>query len=127
MRWTKGGGGRTFSSRNHALYRLADPGVYRSASGHLFPIISSIRPKEISVQIATDGLSQPVFLGIYLLGVLVVAIHVRHVTPSLERLSRRLGPTIAEYMPFIQKWSLVFAVIVALGFGSLLFVILAMQ
>ncbi|MCX5891460.1 MAG: succinate dehydrogenase, partial [Deltaproteobacteria bacterium] len=74
-------------------------------------------------QIAVAVFANKVFLAAYLLGVLVVAFHVRH---GLWSAFQTVGANHPKYMPFIQKLSLVFAVIVALGFGALPLVILSM-
>ena len=119
----KGAGGRTFSSQTMpytGLLILGFIGVHLATFSHHFVD----QTKRNIFQIATDVLSQPVFLGIYLLGVLVVAIHVRH---GLWSAFQTVGANHPKYMPFIQKLSLVFAVIVALGFGSLPFIILSMK
>jgi succinate dehydrogenase / fumarate reductase cytochrome b subunit len=74
-------------------------------------------------QIAAAVFSNPIYLAIYVIGVLLVAFHVRH---GLWSAFQTVGANHPKYMPFIQKLSIVFAVIVAIGFGSLPFVILAM-
>jgi succinate dehydrogenase / fumarate reductase cytochrome b subunit len=74
-------------------------------------------------QIAATVFSNPIFLAIYVIGVIIVALHVRH---GLWSAFQTVGANHPKYMPFIQKFSLVFAVIVAIGFGSLPFVVLAM-
>jgi succinate dehydrogenase / fumarate reductase, cytochrome b subunit len=53
-----------------------------------------------------------------------VAFHVRH---GLWSAFQTVGANHPKYMPFIQKLSVVFAVIVGLGFGSLPLVILVMS
>jgi succinate dehydrogenase / fumarate reductase cytochrome b subunit len=63
-------------------------------------------------------------LIIYIVGVLVVAFHVQH---GLWSAFQTLGANHPKYMPFIEKASTVFAIIVAIGFGSLPFAILAMK
>jgi succinate dehydrogenase / fumarate reductase, cytochrome b subunit len=118
-----GGNGRTFSSRTMpytGLLILGFLGVHLATFSHHIVDQTS---RNIW-QIAADVLSQPVFLGIYLLGVLVVAFHVRH---GLWSAFQTVGANHPKYMPCIQKFSIVFAVIVALGFGSLPLVILALR
>jgi succinate dehydrogenase / fumarate reductase cytochrome b subunit len=118
-----GGGGRTFSSQTMpytGLLILGFLGVHLATFSHHI-VDQSTRN---IFQIAVAVLSQPVFLVIYLLGVLVVAFHVRH---GLWSAFQTVGANHPKYMPFIQKLSLVFAVIVALGFGSLPLVILSMK
>jgi succinate dehydrogenase cytochrome b subunit len=118
-----GGGGRTFSSQTMpytGLLILGFLGVHLATFSHHI-VDQSTRN---IFQIAVAVLSQPVFLGIYLLGVLVVAFHVRH---GLWSAFQTVGASHPKYMPFIQKFSIVFAVIVAIGFGSLPLVILSMR
>jgi succinate dehydrogenase / fumarate reductase cytochrome b subunit len=74
-------------------------------------------------QIAVAVFANPIFLAIYVLGVIIVAFHVRH---GLWSAFQTVGANHPKYMPFIQKLSIVFAVIVAVGFGSLPFAVLAM-
>jgi succinate dehydrogenase / fumarate reductase cytochrome b subunit len=54
----------------------------------------------------------------------VVALHVRH---GLWSAFQTVGANHPKYMPFIQKLSFVFALIVGIGFASLPMVILVMR
>ena len=119
----KSGGGRTFSSQTMpytGLVILAFIGVHLATFSHH---IVDQTTRNI-FQIAVDVFSQPVYLVIYVLGMVIVAFHVRH---GLWSAFQTVGANHPKYMPFIQKLSIVFAVIVALGFGSLPLVILAMK
>jgi len=119
----KSGGGRTFSSQTMpytGLLILGFIGVHLATFSHH---IVDQTTRNI-FQIAVAVFSQKIFLAAYLLGVLVVAFHVRH---GLWSAFQTVGANHPKYMPFIQKFSIVFAVIVALGFGSLPLVILAMH
>ncbi len=119
----KSGGGRTFSSQTMpytGLLILGFIGVHMATFSHH---IVDQTTRNI-FQIAVAVLSHKVYLAIYLIGVLVVAFHVRH---GLWSAFQTVGANHSKYMPFIQKLSLVFAVIVAIGFGSLPFVILSMR
>jgi succinate dehydrogenase / fumarate reductase cytochrome b subunit len=75
-------------------------------------------------QIAVAVFSQKIYLAIYLVAMVIVAFHVRH---GLWSAFQTVGANHPKYMPFIQKLSIVFAVIVGIGFGSLPLVILAMR
>jgi succinate dehydrogenase / fumarate reductase cytochrome b subunit len=75
-------------------------------------------------QIAADVFSRPICLAIYLASMLVLASHVRH---GLWSAVQTVGANHPKYTPCIEKLSIVFAVIVALGFGSLPLVILALK
>jgi succinate dehydrogenase / fumarate reductase cytochrome b subunit len=68
--------------------------------------------------------SQKIYLAIYLIAMVIVALHVRH---GLWSAFQTVGANHPKYMPFIQKLSIVFAVIVGIGFGSLPLVILSMK
>ena len=118
----KGGGGRTISSQTMpytGLLILAFLGVHLATFSH--HIVDQSRRNIF--QIAAAVFSNPVFLAIYVIGVIIVAFHVRH---GLWSAFQTVGANHPKYMPFIQKFSIVFAVIVAIGFGSLPFVVLAM-
>jgi len=119
----KSGGGRTFSSQTMpytGVLILGFIGVHLATFSHHF-VDQTTRN---IFQIAVSVLSRKVYLAIYLLGVIVVAFHVRH---GLWSAFQTVGANHPKYMPFIQKLSIVFAVIVALGFGSLPLVILSMR
>ncbi len=118
----KSGGGETWSSRTMpytGLMILGFLGVHLATFSHHVVDQTS---RNI-FQIADAVFKNPVYLGIYVIGVIVVAFHVRH---GLWSAFQTVGANHPKYMPFIQKLSIVFAVIVAMGFGSLPFVILAM-
>jgi succinate dehydrogenase / fumarate reductase cytochrome b subunit len=118
-----GGGGRTFSSRTMpytGLLILGFIGVHLATFSHHLVDQTTRNIWQIAIAV----FSQKVFLAIYLLGVLVVAFHVRH---GLWSAFQTLGANHPKYLPFIQKLSIAFAVIVAIGFGSLPLVILAMR
>ena len=118
----KGGGGRTLSSQTMpytGLLILGFIGVHLATFSHH---IVDQTTRNI-FQIAAAVFSNPIYLAIYIIGVLLVAFHVRH---GLWSAFQTVGANHPKYMPFIQKLSIVFAVIVAIGFGSLPFVILAM-
>jgi succinate dehydrogenase / fumarate reductase cytochrome b subunit len=119
----KSGGGRTFSSQvmpYTGLLILGFIGVHLATFSHH---IVDQTTRNI-FQIAIDVFSNKGFLAIYLVSMLVVGFHVRH---GLWSALQTLGANHPKYMPFIQKLSIVFAVIVALGFGSLPLVILALK
>ena len=117
----KGGGGRTLSSQTMpytGLLILGFIGVHLATFSHH---IVDQTTRNI-FQIAAAVFSNPIYLAIYVIGVLLVTFHVRH---GLWSAFQTVGANHPKYMPFIQKLSIVFAVIVAIGFGSLPFVILA--
>jgi succinate dehydrogenase / fumarate reductase cytochrome b subunit len=119
----KSGGGRTFSSQTMpytGLLILAFIGVHLATFSHH---LVDQTTRNI-FQIATDVFAQKLFLAIYLIAMVIVALHVRH---GLWSAFQTIGANHPKYMPFIQKLSIVFAVLVGIGFFSLPLVILAMR
>jgi succinate dehydrogenase / fumarate reductase cytochrome b subunit len=118
----KGGGGRTFSSQTMpytGLLILAFVAVHLATFSHHFVDQSSRNIFQISQAVFSNS----IFLIIYILGVLVVAFHVQH---GLWSAFQTVGANHPKYMPFIQTSSIVFAIIVAAGFGFLPYAILSM-
>ena len=118
----KSGGGRTLSSQTMpytGLLILAFVGVHLATFSHHI-VDQSTRN---IFQIAYTVFSNNIYLIIYTLGVLVVAFHVQH---GLWSAFQTVGANHPKYMPFIKKASVVFAMIVAIGFGLLPYVILSM-
>ncbi len=118
----KSGGGRTFSSQAMPYTGLVILAFLCVHIGTFSHHIVDQTTRNI-FQIATDVFSQPAYLVIFLVSMLILGLHVRH---GLWSAFQTVGANHPKYMPFIQKFSIVFAVIVALGFGSLPLVILAM-
>jgi succinate dehydrogenase / fumarate reductase, cytochrome b subunit len=119
----KSGGGCTLSSQTMpytGLLILGFIGVHLATFSHHF-VDQTTRN---IFQIAVEVFSQRIYLAIYLLGVVLVAFHVRH---GLWSAFQTVGANHPKYMPFIQDLSMVFAVIVGIGFGSLPLVILVMS
>ena len=119
----KSGGGRTFSSQTMpytGLLVLGFIGVHMATFSHH---IVNQTTRNI-FQIALDVFSQPAYLVIFLVSMVILGFHVRH---GLWSAFQTVGANHPKYMPFIQKLSLVFAFIVALGFGSLPIAILLMR
>jgi succinate dehydrogenase / fumarate reductase cytochrome b subunit len=116
------GGGRTFSSQTMpytGLLILAFLAVHMSTFSHHIVDQTSRNIFQIAVAV----FSQKLYLAIYLISMVIVALHVRH---GLWSAFQTVGANHPKYMPFIQKFSIVFAVIVGVGFFSLPLVILAM-
>jgi succinate dehydrogenase / fumarate reductase, cytochrome b subunit len=116
-------GGRTLSSQTMpytGLLILGFIGVHLATFSHH---IVDQTTRNI-FQIAVAVFSQKIYLVIYLLGVILVAFHVRH---GLWSALQTVGASHPKYTPFIHKLSIVFALIVGVGFGSLPLVILAMR
>jgi len=119
----KSGGGRTFSSQAMpytGLLILGYLGVHLATFSHHI-VDQSTRN---IFQIAVAVFSQKIFLAIYMVSMIILGFHVRH---GLWSAFQTVGANHPKYMPFINRLSIVFAVIVALGFGSLPLIILAMK
>jgi succinate dehydrogenase / fumarate reductase, cytochrome b subunit len=118
-----GGDGRTFSSQTMpytGLLILAFLVVHLATFSHH---IVDQTTRNI-FQIAAAVFSHKLYLGIYLISMIIVALHVRH---GLWSAFQTVGASHPKYMPFIQKLSIVFAVVVGIGFFSLPLVVLAMR
>lgn len=118
-----GGGGRTFSSQTMpytGLLILAFVGVHLANLSH--HIVDQTH--RTIFQIASEVFSNKAFLVFYLASMVIVALHVRH---GLWSAFQTIGASHPKYMPCIEKLSIIFAVIVGLGFGSLPLVILVMK
>jgi succinate dehydrogenase / fumarate reductase cytochrome b subunit len=116
-------GGRTLSSQTMpytGLLILGFIGVHLGTFSH--HIVDQTNRNIF--QIAVAVFSQKIYLAIYLLGVVLVAFHVRH---GLWSALQTVGANHPHYTPLIHKLSIVFAVIVGIGFGSLPLAILAMR
>lgn len=117
-----GGGGRTWSSQTMPytgllilLFLLVHLATF---SHHL--VDQSTRS---IFQIARQVFSHWGYLIFYLFSMLVVAFHVRH---GLWSAFQTLGLHHPKYMPAIEKFSVLFAVLLGLGFASLPIAILLM-
>ena len=118
-----GGGGRTLSSRTMpytGLLILLFVVIHLTTASRFF----TDRTAKTTFQILTEVFSHKGYIAFYLVSMVIVAFHVRH---GLWSAFQTVGANQPKYMPFIQKLSIVFAVIVALGFGSLPIVILSMR
>lgn len=119
----KSGGGRTLSSQTMpytGLLVLGFLGVHMATFSHH---LVDQRTRNI-FQIAVGVFSQPAYLVIFVVSMLILALHVRH---GLWSALQTVGANHPKYMPFFEKLSIIFAVIVAIGFGSLPFIILSQR
>lgn len=111
----KSGGGRTFSSQAMPYTGLLILGfiiVHMATFSHHI-VDQSTRNIH---QIALEVFSTKIYLLIFVASMAVLGFHVRH---GLWSAFQTVGANHPKYMPFIQKLSVVYAVIVAVGFGSL--------
>lgn len=117
-----GGGGRTLSSVTMpytGLLILVFLAVHLTTFSHH---IVDQTDRTVFV-IARQVFANWVFFAFYLFSMVVVALHVRH---GLWSAFQTAGANHPKYMPLIEKLSLIFAVIVGVGFGSIPFLILLM-
>jgi succinate dehydrogenase / fumarate reductase cytochrome b subunit len=118
-----GGGGRTLSSQTMpytGLLILAFVGIHLANLSH--HIVN--QTNRTIFQIAYEVFANKGFLIFYLASMVVVGLHVRH---GLWSAFQTVGANHPKYMPFIERLSIVFAVIVAVGFGSLPLAIIALK
>ena len=118
-----GGGGRTLSSRTMpytGLLILAFVGFHLATFSH--HIVD--QSHRTIFQIAAGVFANKFYLAIYLAAMVIVGLHVRH---GLWSAFQTIGANHPKYMPFIEWVSIIFAIVVAVGFGSLPLVILALK
>jgi succinate dehydrogenase / fumarate reductase cytochrome b subunit len=110
-----GGGGRTLSSRTMPYTGLL---ILAFVIAHLlnFSRYFVDQTQRNIVQIITEKFSQPQWILLYIVAVVIVAFHVRH---GLWSAFQTIGANHPKYMPAIEKLSVLFAVLVGVGFGSL--------
>jgi succinate dehydrogenase / fumarate reductase cytochrome b subunit len=118
-----GGGGRTLSSQTMPYTGLL---ILAFVCVHLLNLSHHIvdQTHRTIFQIASGVFANRVVLIFYLASMVVVGLHVRH---GLWSAFQTVGANHPKYMPFIDWLSIVFAVIVAVGFGSLPLAILALK
>ena len=67
-------------------------------------------------EIVSSAFASPLYVAIYILAVIIVALHVRH---GLWSALQTIGANHPKYMPAIMMASVLFGLIVGLGFGVL--------
>lgn len=67
-------------------------------------------------QIVAAAFQDPIYVTIYIIAMIVVAVHVSH---GFWSAFQSIGANHPKYMPFIKTLSIVFAMIVGFGFGLL--------
>ncbi|RLB25925.1 MAG: succinate dehydrogenase [Deltaproteobacteria bacterium] len=115
----KRAGGRTWSSDTMpytGLYLLAFVII------HLINFHFADRSHQTIYQIVAQTFSHPGYVIFYVFSMIVAAFHVRH---GLWSAFQTLGLNHPKYMPFIRKGSVVFGVIIGVGFGSIPIFLLA--
>jgi len=118
-----GGGGRTLSSQTMPYTGLL---ILAFVCFHLATFSHHIvdQSHRTIFQIAAGVFANKFYLAIYLAAMVIVGLHVRH---GLWSAFQTIGANHPKYMPFIELVSIIFAIVVAVGFGSLPLVILALK
>ena len=109
----KRAGGRTWSSVTMpytGLYLLAFVII------HLINFHFADRSHQTIYEIVAQTFTHPLYVVFYVFSMIVAAFHVYH---GLWSAFQTLGLNHPKYMPFIRKASVVFAVVVGVGFGSI--------
>jgi len=65
-------------------------------------------------QIVSSAFSNPVYTAIYIIAMIVVAIHVSH---GFWSAFQTIGANHVKYMPFIMMLSILFGLVIGIGFG----------
>jgi succinate dehydrogenase / fumarate reductase cytochrome b subunit len=110
-----GGGGRTISSRTMPYTGLLILGfvvVHLNTVSRFFVD----RTETTIFEVVTRVFSQPGYIVFYTIAMVIVAFHVRH---GLWSAFQSIGANHPKYMPFIERFSVAFALIVGFGFGLL--------
>ncbi len=117
-----GGGGRTISSITMPYTGLL---ILIFLAVHLWTFSHHIvdQTDRNVFQIAGEVFANWGFFAFYVLSMVIVAFHVRH---GLWSAFQTVGANHPKYMPFIENLSLILAILVGVGFGSLPIAILLM-
>ena len=75
-------------------------------------------------EIVSSAFASPLYVALYIIAVIIVGFHVRH---GLWSAFQTIGANHPRYMPVIMIASVVFGLIVGLGFGMLPIYILAIS
>jgi succinate dehydrogenase / fumarate reductase cytochrome b subunit len=110
-----GGGGRTLSSRTMPYTGLL---ILTFVVVHLRTVSRFFvdRSTRTIFEVVAGVFSHPGYVVFYTISVIIVAFHVRH---GLWSAFQTVGANHPKYMPLIERFSLVFAVLVGIGFGTL--------
>jgi succinate dehydrogenase / fumarate reductase cytochrome b subunit len=114
-------GGRTLFSATMPYTGLL---ILAFVALHLITFKFAKGAEETVSQLASSVFANPLYVGIYTVGMLVVGSHVAH---GLWSAFQTLGLSHPKYTPAVEKLSLLFGLVVALGFGSLPFFIVLMS
>lgn len=109
----KAGGGRTIGSRTMPYTGLI---ILAFVVFHLINFHFVDKSGTTIYDIVSQAFSDPVYVLLYILAMVVVAFHVSH---GFWSAFQTLGINHPKYMPFIKGVSIVFSLVVGLGFGFL--------
>lgn len=109
----KSGGGRTIGSRTMPYTGFL---VLSFVIFHLINFHFVDKTDTTIFQIVSAAFQDPIYMSIYICAMAIVAIHVSH---GFWSAFQTIGANHPKYMPLIKGLSIVFAVIVGLGFGFL--------
>jgi succinate dehydrogenase / fumarate reductase, cytochrome b subunit len=109
----KSAGGRTIGSRTMPYTGFL---VLLFVIFHLMNFHFIDKTNTTIFQIVQNAFSDPIYVGIYVVAMLVVGIHVSH---GFWSAFQTLGANHPKYMPLIKGVSICFSLIVGLGFGFL--------
>lgn len=81
---------------------------------HLFDFHFAEHTDESLYILISSAFANPVYVGIYLMVMIVVALHVSH---GFWSLFQTLGANHPKYMPFVQRLGIIVSLIFGIGFG----------
>jgi succinate dehydrogenase / fumarate reductase cytochrome b subunit len=106
-------GGRTWSSVTMPYTGIL---ILSFVVFHLINFTFVDKSETTIYEIVSSAFASPIYVAIYLFAVLIVALHVRH---GLWSACQTIGANHPKYMPAIMVVSVIFGLIVGLGFGIL--------
>lgn len=112
-RVNKSGGGRTLGSRTMPYTGII---LLAFVAFHLVHFHFVDKTDTTIFTIVSEAFGNPLYVMLYIAAVVVAAVHVSH---GFWSAFQTLGANHPKYMPFIRTVSLVFALVVGIGFGVL--------
>ena len=106
-------GGRTWSSATMPYTGIL---ILAFVIFHLINFTFVDKSSTTIYQIVSSAFASPLYVAVYILAVIVVAVHVRH---GFWSVFQTIGANHPKYMPAIMIVSILFGLIVGLGFGVL--------
>lgn len=109
----KSGGGRTIGSRTMPYTGLL---ILAFVVFHLLNFHFVDKTNTTIYDLVSRAFSSPLYVFLYVLAMIVAALHVSH---GFWSAFQTIGANHPKYMPFIRGAGIVFSLVVGLGFGSL--------